>query len=80
MLKSMLVRAFEIQDDVKKSERFKEMTGTLMLDVLRGDHMGKMSNDVNLPPLEVEHNINLMLYTLKRYVGWKRYLKILFMK
>ncbi len=80
MSKSILTSKFDIIDNEKNREKFKEMTGKIMLNILEGNHMGKISDDVNLPPWEIEHNIYLMLHTLKCHVGLKRYLKILFMK
>lgn len=76
----MLKTRFEIIDNEKNKSKYKEMVGKLMLNILEGNHMGKISDDLNLPPWEIEHNIDVMLWTLKCHVGWKRYLKILFMK
>ena len=76
----MFKTRFEIIDNEKNKSKYKEMVGKLMLNILEGNHMGKISDDLNLPPWEIEHNIDEMLWTLKCHVGWKRYLKILFMK
>lgn len=76
----MFINRFEIIDNEKNREKYKEMIGKLMLNILEGNHMGQMIDDLDLPPWEIEHNINELLYVLRQRVGWKRYLKILFMK
>lgn len=64
----------------KEKRQVSEMCGKIIYHILEGNHMGRIVDDLNLPPWKIEHNIDEMLYILKKQVGWKRYLKILFMK
>lgn len=69
-----------LQLTTKERHKVAEMSGKTMLHILEGDSMARMSENLKLEPWQIQHNIDEALYTLKRYVGWKRYLKILFTK
>ena len=57
-----------------------EMSGKIILYILEGQHLGYMSEKLNIHPYAVEANIDEMLYILRKQVGWRRYLRILFWK
>lgn len=61
-------------------QQVSEMCGKIMLGILRCDPDYKIAKDLNLDSWQLNHNVDEMLYDLKKRVGWKRYLKILFMK
>lgn len=77
---SKQLSTIEILNSVDKQGKFKELTGELMLRILRGESTYGISREMKLEPYQVQQDIDMMLYTLKQHVGWKRYLKILFMK
>ena len=70
----------EIIDDVNEQNKFKDMCGNIMLHILKCDSMDRMSKDLKMEEWQIRNNMCLMLYELKNRVGWKQYLKILFMK
>lgn len=74
----MLKKYFEMTEEDKR--RFSEMCGKTMLWILERRSIGYMSEKLNLHPYQVEHNIDEMLYELRKQVGWKRYIKTLFRK
>lgn len=51
-----------------------------MLWILNGESIGYMADKLKLHPSQVEYNIDEMLYVLRRQVGKRRYLKMLFQK
>ena len=64
----------------KEKQKLSEMDGNIMLWCAEGRSIGYMSEKLNLPPWQVDHNIDEMLYVLRRQVGLKRFLKTLFIK
>lgn len=67
---------FLLTDEEKK--QVSEMDGKIMLWILEGRSLVYMAEKLHLQPWQVVQNVDEMLYTLKRQIGWKRYLKILF--
>ena len=65
-------------EDEKKA--FVNTTGVIMLCVVEGKCSYQMAKELKLEPYEVEHNIDEMLYDLRKGLGLKRYLKALFIK
>lgn len=57
-----------------------EMNSKILLWIMEGRTIAYMSEELNLHPYQVEHNIDEMLYVLRQQVGKRRYLKTLFMK
>lgn len=77
-MKTIFKRTSLLTNDEKK--KVSDMTGKIMLHILEGRNIRYMSEKLNLHPFEIEYNIDEALYTLRRQVGLKRYLKILFFK
>lgn len=57
-----------------------EMCGKMMLWILEGQSIGYMSEKLDLPPWQIEANMDEMLYTLRKQVGIRRFLRTLFYK
>lgn len=74
----MFKRTFGLTEEEK--HKVSDMCGDIMLWTLEGRSIGYMSEKLNLPPWQVEANIDEMLYTLRKQVGKRRFLKILFIK
>ena len=51
-----------------------------MLWILEGRSIKYMSDKLNLQPWQVEHNIDEMMYDLRKQVGKWRFFKMLFIK
>lgn len=64
-----------LTDEEKK--KVSEMDGKLVMWMLEGRSTKYMAKQLHLSPQQVEQNINEMLYTLKKRVGFKRFLGIL---
>lgn len=67
-----------MNEDEQKS--FVETIGKTMLGIEKRKSTLDIALDVGCDPYQVEWNINEMLYILRKRVGWKRYIKILFAK
>lgn len=74
----MIKKIFEMTDEEKK--KYVEMSGSILMWIGEARSIQYMCNKLNLKPHQVEHNIDEMLYDLKKQVGIKRFIKILFMK
>lgn len=74
----MFKHAFLLNEEEKR--KVSEMSGKIMLYMLEGRDIGYMSKHLNLPPWQIEHNIDEMLFTLRQQVGKKRFFKTLFQK
>lgn len=61
-------------------QEISEMCGKLMLYLIEAQSTYHMAEQLKLYPIEVEHNIDEMLYTILKRVGIRRYLRILFWK
>ena len=57
---------------------FSKTIGNTLLWIEEGGSIAYMSDKLHLSPMEVEHNIDEMLYALRRQVGIKRFIKTLF--
>lgn len=75
---SYFKQTFMLNNEEKK--QVSEMSGKIILWILEGRSIGYMSEMLHLSPIEVESNINEMLYTLMKQVGKRRFCKILFAK
>ena len=64
-----------LTDEEKKE--VSEMSGKLVTWMLEGRSTKYMAKQLHLSPRQVEHNINETIYTLKKRVGFKRFLGIL---
>lgn len=74
----MFKRTFLLTEEEKI--KVSEMTGKIMLWILQGQSVDYMSKQLKLDPWQVEANIDETLYTLRKHVGKKRFLKALFTK
>ena len=74
----MLKKVHEFTEEDKR--KFIEMTGKIMLGVAERRSIWDMAKDCNLEPWQVVYNIDEMLYGLRKYVGFKRFFKALFIK
>lgn len=61
-------------------QEISKMCGKIMLGILEGTPNYKIADELHIYPWTLDHNIDEMLYDLRRRVGWKRYLKVLFRK
>lgn len=64
----------------EEKKEVSEMCGKLVLWILEGRSIGYMCNELHMPPWQVEHNIDELLYILQKQVGKRRYFKNLFFK
>ena len=71
----MFKETFLLTDEEK--HKVSEMSGKIMLWILEGRDIGYMSRNLRIPPWQVKRNIDEMLYTLRKEVGIKHYLKLL---
>lgn len=74
----MFKRTCELTE--KEKRNVSEMVGKMMLWILEGRSIGYMSEKLKLEPQQIESNIDETLYVLRRRVGIRRYLRILFYK
>ena len=74
----MFKRTFGLTEEEK--HKVSDMCGDIMLWMLEGRSIGYMSEKLKLKPWEVEENLNETLYVLRKKVGIRRYLRILFYK
>ena len=57
-----------------------DMCGNIVLWILEGRSLYYMAEQLNLNPCEVQHNIDELLYILRKEVGIKRFIRTLFYK
>ena len=69
---------FNMTEDQRK--RFVETTGKTILYVIERRDLFYMAKNLRLEPYQVDHNIDEILYELRKSLGWKRYIKALFTK
>lgn len=74
----MFKKTFMLNDEDKK--QLSEMSAKIMIWMMEGRHTAYMAEQLKMGPHHVEHNIDETLYVMKKYVGWKRYLRVLFWK
>lgn len=64
----------------EEKQNFIKMNGETILYLVERRSLFDMSKRLNLEPWQVNHNIDEMLYELRKSLGWKRYIKALFRK
>lgn len=64
----------------KQKQQVGEISGKTIQMILEGRSLYYMAEQLKLEPWEVVQNMDEMLYTLKKQVGWKRYLRNFFRK
>jgi hypothetical protein len=65
-------------EDEKK--KFVNTMGITMLGITERRCTYQIAAELKMNPWQVDHNIDEMLYTLRKSLGWKRYIKALFIK
>lgn len=73
-----MIQVCDMNEEQKK--QYSKMSGDIMLWICEGQSNGYMSEKLNLQPYQVEHNINEMLYILRKRVGFRRFIRTLFIK
>ena len=74
-------RLFQIVDMTEKDkQRFIDITGKTVLYLAERRSLDDMAKRLDLEPWQVYHNIDELLYDLRKCLGWKRYIKALFIK
>ena len=74
----MLKQVFSMTEEEK--QKFIEVNGKTILYLVEQRSLFDMANKLNLEPWQVDHNIDELLYELRKSLGWKRYIKALFIK
>ncbi len=74
----MLKRIFNMTEEEK--QKFIEMNGKIILYLVERRSLFDIANKLEMKPWEVDHNIDELLYELRKSLGWKRYIKALFRK
>ena len=64
----------------KEKQRFIDITGKTVLYLAEGRSLYDMAKRLDLEPGQVHRNIDELLYELRKSLGWKRYIKALFIK
>lgn len=64
----------------KEKQQISDMTGKIMLWILNGKSIAYMAEQLRLTEQELIYNIEENLYELRKLIGSKRYLKMLFVR
>lgn len=64
----------------KEKQQISDMTGKIMLWILNGKSIAYMAKQLRLTEQELIYNIEENLYELRKLIGSKRYLKMLFVR
>lgn len=64
----------------EEKQRFVEVAGKTILYLAERRSLFDIAKKLNLEPYQVHHNIDELLYELRKSLGWKRYIKALFIK
>lgn len=74
----MLKQVFSMTEEEK--QKFIEVNGKTILYLVERRSLFDMAKKLDLEPWQVDHNIDELLYELRKSLGWKRYIKALFIK
>ena len=74
----MLKQVFSMTEEEK--QKFIEVHGKTILYLVEQRSLFDMAKKLDLEPWQVDHNIDELLYELRKSLGWKRYIKALFIK
>ena len=74
----MLKQIFSMTEEEK--QKFIEVNGKTILYLVEQRSLFDMAKKLDLEPWQVDHNIDELLYELRKSLGWKRYIKALFIK
>ena len=64
----------------EEKQKFIEVNGKTILYLVEQRSLFDMAKKLDLEPWQVDHNIDELLYELRKSLGWKRYIKALFIK
>lgn len=64
----------------KEKQQISDITGKIMLWILNGKSIAYMAEQLRLTEQELIYNIEENLYELRKLIGSKRYLKMLFVR
>jgi len=68
------------QTNEEEKKRFVDMVGRTILYIEEQRSLYDMANKLNLYSWQVNYNIDELLYQLRKHLGWKRYIKALFIR
>ena len=68
------------QMNEEEKKRFVDMVGRMVLYIEEQRSLYDMTNKLNLYSWQVNYNIDELLYQLRKHLGWKRYIKALFIR
>lgn len=74
----MLKQVFSMTEEEK--QKFIEVNGKTILYLVEQRSLFDMAKKLDLEPWQVDHNIDELLCELRKSLGWKRYIKALFIK
>lgn len=74
----LLKELSKMTEDEKK--KFVNTIGVTILCITERKCLYQIADELKLSTWQVDHNIDEMLYTLRKSLGWKRYLKVLFIR
>jgi len=77
-MSKLLKQVFIMTEEEK--QRFVEVSGKTILYLIERRSLFDMAKKLDLESWQVEHNIDELLYELRKSLGWKRYIKALFIK
>lgn len=64
----------------EEKQRFIDVNGKTILYLVERRSLFDMAERLNLEAWQLDHNIDELLYELRKSLGWKRYIKALFIK
>ena len=64
----------------EEKQMFVEMNGKMILYIAERRSLLDIAKKLGVEAWQVDHNIDEMLYTLRKSLGWKRFIKALFIK
>ena len=77
-MKTMFKQTFLLTDE--ETKQVGEMCGKIVLWILEGQSIGYMAENLKMHPRQINDNICELLYILKKQVGLKQFLRVLFWK
>lgn len=64
----------------EEKQRFIDVNGKTILYLVERRSLFDMAERLNLEAWQIDHDIDELLYELRKSLGWKRYIKALFIK
>lgn len=69
---------YKMTEEEKK--KFVNTIGITVLGLSEGKCSYHIAKELKMNPHQVNHNIDELIYTLRKTLGWKRFIKAMFMK